>query len=331
MSAVSFGKLVAASSLSLLLALPVAAQSLSDTMVAAYRNSPLIDQNRAVLRAADEDVAQAIATLRPVLDWSLSHSLSSGGTNVSTLGLQAQMTLYDWGRSQLAIDRTKELVLATRESLVGVEQEVLLESVRAFFDVRSSAEQVDLQQNSVRLLGQEQQAAQDRFDVGEITSTDVSLANAQLAASRASLAAAQGNLEIAREGYRAATGGAPGNLAAPPPLPRLPESLAAARAIGQRNHPNMKQAQHQAAAAELGVAAAKAERNPRLTGQLRAGIARQPQPGAPDNYVTGRNAEASVELSQRILFRRCAVLANASADGGARRGAGIAAERRAAD
>ncbi|AUH32556.1 TolC family outer membrane protein [Paracoccus tegillarcae] len=300
MSRLPFRRVAAASVLTLLTALPVAAESLADAMVSAYRHSPLMDQNRAVLRAADEDVAQAVSTLRPVLDWAATHRLSSGGVNSTSFGLEAQITLYDWGRSQLDIDAKKELVLATRESLVDVEQQVLLESVRSFFDVRSSAEQVELQQNSVRVLQQEQQAAQDRFDVGEITLTDVSLANAQLASSRASLAAAQGSLEIAREGYRAATGGAPGALAAPPPLPSLPESLAAARGIGQRNHPTMKQVQHQAAAAELGVASAKAERNPRLTGSLSAGIARQSSRQAPDDYVTGRNAEASVTLSQRL-------------------------------
>ncbi|MFV0300231.1 MAG: TolC family outer membrane protein [Paracoccus sp. (in: a-proteobacteria)] len=291
--------LATASVLTLLTALPVAAESLADAMVAAYRKSPLMDQNRAVLRAADEDVAQAIATLRPVVGWAASHTLSSGGVNVSSLSLTAQMTLFDWGRSQLDIDLKKELVLASRENLVAVEQQVLFDAVSAFFDVRSSMEQVDLQNNSVRLLQQERQAAQDRFDVGEITLTDVSLANAQLAATRAALASAEGNLEVAREGYRAATGALPGQLSAPPPLPKLPESLDAARAIGQRNHPAMKQAQHQAAASEIGVAAAKAERNPTLSAEASAGITRSPS-GLTGNQETNRNAQIGLTMSQTL-------------------------------
>lgn len=294
-----FRRLASASVLTLISALPVAAESLADAMVAAYRHSPLMDQNRAVLRAADEDVAQAVATLRPVVGWAASHTLSSGGVNVSTLGITAQMTLYDWGRSQLDIDRKKELVLATRENLVTVEQEVIFAAVQSFFEVRSASEQVDLQNNSVRVLEQERQAAQDRFDVGEITLTDVSLANAQLAATRAGLASAQGSLEVAREGYRAATGAAPGALSAPPPLPKLPASLDAARATGQRNHPAMKQAQHQAAASELGVAAAKAERNPTLTGEARIGISRAPNSFTGDQQI-GRSAEAGITMSQTL-------------------------------
>ncbi|WP_232816480.1 TolC family outer membrane protein [Paracoccus zhejiangensis] len=292
-------RLATATALSLLTALPVAAETLADAMVAAYRKSPLMDQNRAVLRAADEDVAQAVSTLRPVVGWAASHTLSSGGVNVTSLSLTAQMTLFDWGRSQLDIDLKKELVLASRENLVQVEQNVLFDAVSAFFNVRSALEQVDLQNNSVRLLGQERQAAQDRFDVGEITLTDVSLANAQLAATRAALASAEGSLEVAREGYRAATGALPGALSAPPPLPKRPESLDAARAIGQRNHPAMKQAQHQAAASEIGVAAAKAERNPTLNAEARVGVNRSPSVLSGDQEIS-RDAQIGLTMSQTI-------------------------------
>ncbi|WP_299844009.1 TolC family outer membrane protein [uncultured Paracoccus sp.] len=292
-------RLATATALSLLTALPVAAESLADAMVAAYRKSPLMDQNRAVLRAADEDVAQAVSTLRPVVGWAASHTLSSGGVNVTSLSLTAQMTLFDWGRSQLDIDLKKELVLASRENLVQVEQNVLFDAVSAFFNVRSALEQVDLQNNSVRLLGQERQAAQDRFDVGEITLTDVSLANAQLAATRAALASAEGSLEVAREGYRAATGALPGALSAPPPLPKRPESLDAARAIGQRNHPAMKQAQHQAAASEIGVAAAKAERNPTLSAEARVGVNRSPSVLSGDQEIS-RDAQVGLTMSQTL-------------------------------
>uniref|UniRef100_UPI0035B06931 TolC family protein n=1 Tax=Paracoccus pantotrophus TaxID=82367 RepID=UPI0035B06931 len=211
---------------------PAGAESLADAMVAAYRHSALLEQNRAVLRAADEDAATALAQLRPVVQWIAEHSFQKiNGLAIGRstgIGLQAQITLYDWGRNAIAIDAAKETVLATRAALVGVEQDVLLGAVQAYLDVRSATEQVDLQANSVRVIGQEQQAASDRFEVGEITQTDVSQADAALAAARASLAAARGNLEVAREAYRAATGRAPGQLAPTPPTPALTASLEAA-------------------------------------------------------------------------------------------------------
>ncbi|MBD9529345.1 MULTISPECIES: TolC family outer membrane protein [Paracoccus] len=293
---------IAAALLASATALPANAETLADTMVAAYRHSALLEQNRAVLRAADEDAAAALAQLRPIVQWLASYTyqnIEGFDANSASLGLQASMTLYDFGRNAIAIDIAKENVLATRAALVGVEQDVLLGAIEAYLNVRSATEQVELQQNSVRVLGEEQQAATDRFDVGEITQTDVSQADAALAASRADLASAQGDLEVARESYRAATGKFPGKLAAPPPTPKLPASLVSAREIGQRTHPLIQQAKREAAASELQVAAAAAERNPSLTG----GAALQAQSNKTVNTGTSvrtDSASVSLDMSQTI-------------------------------
>lgn len=290
--------------LALAAALPARAELLADTMVAAYRHSALIEQNRAVLRAADEDVAASVAALRPVVEWVARQSASrtEGGTTVrsTSLSLGAQLTLYDFGRSQLAIDGAKEQVLATRQALVGVEQDILLAATVAYFDVREAIQQVGLQENSVDVLSSERQAAQDRFDVGEITVTDVALADAQLAATRAALAAANGQLEIAREAYLAVTGRQPGRLDAPPPLPNLPATLDEARQIAQRTHPAIGQSQRQAAAAEIGVAAAAAERNPTLSGTASVGVTRAPEASLGGRYGSRNSSSVGLELSQTL-------------------------------
>ncbi|WP_415391627.1 TolC family outer membrane protein [Paracoccus sp. SJTW-4] len=283
-----------------LLSSPAAwAESLADTLVGAYRHSALLDQNRAVLRAADEDVAAAMASLRPVLQWIANHTFeqTDGSESLATsLRLEAQMTLFDWGRNQLAIDIAKEQVLATREALVAVEQDVLLGAVQAFLDVRSAEQQVALQENSVTVLTRERQAAQDRFDVGEITSTDVALAEAQLAASRAARAAAQGQLEIARESYRAAVGRAPGRLDPPPPLPKRPASLESAQDTARGSHPAIRQSKRTVAAAELGVAAAAAERSPAITASVGVGTTRN----SGDSTTLGRTTQTPSSLRAGI-------------------------------
>jgi len=248
---------------------PARAETLADALIAAYRNSNLLDQNRALLRAADEDVASAVAALRPVVSFiaQSSYTEPSMADNLSaSVSLSAEMTLYDFGRSRMAVDIAKETVLATREGLVGVEQGVLLDAVRAFMDVRSAVENVAINRNSVRVIGEELRAAEDRFSVGEVTRTDVALAEARLAAARAGLAAAEGDLAAAREAYRAATGRYPGTLAAPPAPPALPATLDAARSIAQSTHPSIAQAQRQVTVAELQVVQAAAQRGPTLTG-----------------------------------------------------------------
>jgi outer membrane protein len=267
------------------LAAPAAqAETLADALIAAYRNSNLLDQNRAVLRAADEDVAIAVSDLRPVVAFAAQTGYARteflnplGGRGVeeglsSSLSLTAEMTLLDFGRNELAVDVAKESVLATREALIGVEQNVLLAAVQAYVDVRLAQEIVGLRQSNFRLITQELRAAQDRFEVGEITRTDVSIAEARLAASRASLAAAEGDLMVARESYKAATGAYPGRLAGLPSTPKTARSMEDAQAVAQRTHPAIRQAQHEVTIAELNVARGKASMKPSLTGQARIAV-----------------------------------------------------------
>jgi outer membrane protein len=255
---------------------PVAkAETLADALVAAYKNSNLLDQNRAVLRAADEDVAIAVSSLRPVVAytaqaaWSRADITGLFGPTVTeglsaSLTLSAELTLIDFGRRKLGIEIAKESVLATRQALVEVEQNVLLAAVRAYVDVRLAQEVVALRQSNLRLITQELRAARDRFDVGEITRTDVSIAEARLAASRAALASAEGQLMIAREAYKAATGAYPGSLAPLPKAPALPRKMQEAQDVARATHPLIRQAQHQVTVADLQVEAAKAERKPTI-------------------------------------------------------------------
>ncbi|MCK0149151.1 TolC family outer membrane protein [Marivita sp. S6314] len=260
------------------------AETLADAMIGAYNSSGLLEQNRAVLRAADEDVAQAVSTLRPVISWSAdatrqfgtTRSGSTSGTIVDTVSntvsasLIAELTLFDNGQNQLAIETTKEAVLGTRQQLISIEQQVLLSAVEAFMEVRRATENVALRQNNVRLITQELRAARERFEVGEVTRTDTSLAEARLAAARSQLAAAEGALTVAREQYLAIVGRLPGNLQPPRSLPNLPGSVDAGKAIAVREHPQVLSVQHQVAAAELSILRAQAAMKPtvRLAGRL---------------------------------------------------------------
>ena len=264
--------------------LPVRAETLADALIAAYRNSNLLEQNQALLRAADEDVAQAVASLRPVVafiadgQYGYSETLLDSGISVSNEGLfanysvTAQMTLFDFGRTQLAIEAAKETVLATREALIAIEQQVLLAAVSAFVDVRLQQEIVSLRENNVRVITEQLRAAQDRFDVGEVTRTDVAQAEARLAEARANLVVAQGDLAIARENYRAATGNYPGVLSAPPAPPRTAATLDAARSVALRTHPLIRQAQREVKAAELNVARARANMKPTIAAQAQLSV-----------------------------------------------------------
>ncbi len=250
------------------------AQTLADTLATAYRNSGLIEQNRAVLRAADEDVAQAVAALRPAINWVAQANYLNptlGDSVTGSLGLSADLLLFDFGRTRLGIDAAKETVLATRQALLDVENSVLFNAVDAHLAVRLSEVLVSLGENNVRLLNEQLRATRDRFDVGEVTRTDVSLAEARLAAARSGLAAQQGGLARAREAYRAVVGEYPGSLAIPS-APNVPASEDAARAIARQENPQVLQVQHQVAAVELLVEQARLARNPTLSTSVGLGV-----------------------------------------------------------
>ncbi|MAC72588.1 MAG: transporter, partial [Marinovum sp.] len=225
------------------LGLPLKAETLRQAMSAAYNNSGLLDQNRALLRAADEDVAQAAAALRPVANWSASvrdqrgwtQSASTGNTRLfnnspsANLAISAELTLFDGGQNKTALAAAKEAVLATRQSLISVEQQILFAAVDAYMKLRRELETVGLRENNLLVIQEELRAAQDRFDVGEITKTDVAVAEARLAASTSALAAARGSYIQAQEAYQQAIGAPAGELAEPTSTPKLPDTVEAVK------------------------------------------------------------------------------------------------------
>jgi outer membrane protein len=182
--------------------------------------------------------------------------------------LSASMVLYAGGRNKLSLQAARAQILAVRAQLVNVEQQVLLQAVSAYVDVRLQQEIVALRESNVRVITQELRAAKDRFEVGEVTQTDVSLAEAALAAAKANLAAAQGQLMVARERYKAVVGHYPGKLASLPKAPAIPRTLDEAKSVGERGHPIVVAAQNQVVAAELNVRIAATAFGPTLSGSI---------------------------------------------------------------
>jgi len=216
-------------------AAPGRAETLGDALVDAYRNSNLLEQNRALLRAADEKVGQAVARLRPILSFiaqanrQVTADRTTFATNIdstsASLDLSVRLNVWDGGANRIAVGSAKESVLATRQQLIDVEQRVLLDAVNAYVEVRLALENVRLLENNVGLNQEELQAVRDRFSVGEVTLTDVAQAEAALAAARSQLAAERGNLGVAEASFKAAVGRAPDALRPISDLPEVPASV----------------------------------------------------------------------------------------------------------
>jgi outer membrane protein len=293
------------------------AETLADALARGYEASGIIEQNRALLRAADEDVAQAVATLRPVVSWlaqaqaiypdpspfGSTYTIGNAALTAS-LGLTASLTLYDGGGRRLGVEAQKEVVLATRQSLLGLEQQVLARVVAAYLDVQRQGAFVQLREGNLRLITQELRAARERFDVGETTRTDVALAEARLASARSQLAAEQGALARAQAEYRAAVGAAPSGALSAAPRAVVPATLAEARTIALRTHPSLLQAQHEVAAAEINVRRAEAQLRPSVQLQGRLQIDQDSEESAVATLqATGPIYQGGAQASQVRQFQ----------------------------
>ncbi len=228
---------------------PLAAETLTDALIKAYQTSPLLESSRAALRSLDESVPQARSARRPQVGASVSGQTGTSveGLDVELAGIEASLNasllLFDNGQTAASIEAARNQVASGRADLKDVEQFVLFNAVQAYVDVRRDEEFVQLALTDVERLDETLSATQNRFDVGEVTRTDVSQSEARLAESRSQLAASRGQLEVSREAYRAAVGMLPSNLERLPKLPDLPATLDEATAIGIQRNPQIVSAQ----------------------------------------------------------------------------------------
>jgi outer membrane protein len=173
--------------------------------------------------------------------------------------------LFNGGRVRNSIRAADIRVEAGRANVRAVEGDVFTEAVAAYMDVIRDRSIVTLNENQVRVLGTNLQASRDRFEVGDLTRTDVAQSEARLSLARSSLATAQGRLRASEENYRRVVGVLPGDLQPPTPLPALPSTPEQAVDIALANNPDLVSIAAQARAAGLDVTIARADRLPTLS------------------------------------------------------------------
>lgn len=223
-----------------------AGENLADVMVEAYLNSPDITAQRADIKIASENAVQARAGGRLNVTGTIGlEAEARDGDNAvfpTTLSLIATQPLYTGGQVENATEAAEQRIIAEEVVLKATEQSVLLDAVTAFLDLRRDGFLLDVAINNVRVLSEQLRAAEERFEVGEVTRTDVEQARAALAGAQSNLAATRGQLRISQENFTEAVGRAPGPLSPPPPLPQLPSSLDAAVQLAIRGEPNLEAA-----------------------------------------------------------------------------------------
>jgi outer membrane protein len=263
---------------------PAAADTLKWALVQAYQNNPQINSQRAAVRATDETVPQALSGYRPRISLSASageqyldshtktftnnkvaYGQTSGATGIQSYGgTITQNLLNGYGtanRTRLA----EQLVSAAREILRQTEQTVLLNAASAYMNLIRDAAILDLQRRNVEVLQEQLRQTRDRFNVGEVTRTDVAQSESRLAAARASMLTAESNFTTSRSTYRQVIGVEPGTLAPASPVDSLsPRSLPVAVAEARTRHPAVTTAMFNVDAAQFQVKIAESSLYPSL-------------------------------------------------------------------
>jgi outer membrane protein len=274
-------------------AAPASAETLADAIALAYESNPTLQAQRATQRALDENYVLARTGYRPTLSASATASYterrvprsatlvdlngdgiretSLGGfgisdSNAGSAGFTFTQPLWTGGRVAATVSAAQAEVLQGRENLRRVEAQVLAAVIQAYVDVRRDQEGLRIRQENVKVLTRQLEESQARFDVGEITRTDVAQSQARLAQSQAQLQSAQAQLAISRAAYAAVVGKNPEDLAPEPSLDHLlPGDPDAAFDVAETHNPQLRAQEYAEQASRARVAGAKAERMPSLS------------------------------------------------------------------
>ncbi len=265
-------RVASALAVSLTLAGPAGADTLREALARAYNENPTLTGSRAQQRATDENVPIAKAQGRPSLTTQaqVTDNVVRGGNSYTTAErvLQTQLTasvpFYSGGRVKNSVRAAETRVEAGQLGLRGTEANLFTEVVGAYNDVLRDEAIVSLNAQNVRVLETNLQASRDRFQVGDLTRTDVAQSEARLSLAKAQLQRVQATLIGSRENYVRLVGSAPGTLEAPPPLPNLPQDADGAVQVALRDNPTLLAAMKQRDATAYDVRVAKGARLPTL-------------------------------------------------------------------
>ena len=257
----------------LLLGQPVAAETLREALLKAYRTNPTLSGARSNLRAVDEGVPIARAAGLPALSTGGNYTenvLASSNSFTSpareaTAQTQLSVPLYRGGGVLAGIRGAETRVEAGRAGLRGQEANLFSAVVGAYMDEIRDEAIVGLNQQNVRVLEVNLRASRDRFQVGDLTRTDVAQSEARLSLARAQLQQAEAQLIASRESYIRIVGTPPGVLDEPPPLPNLPATADVAVKTGLADNPNLLAANRNRAAARYDIGVARATRLPQVS------------------------------------------------------------------
>ena len=286
--------------------LSASADTLISALEKAYEYNPALKAARASTGAVDEGVAIAKSGYRPTLSVEGAYIDTQVNTNASVNGVH-QKSVDGYARTLSAtisqpifrgfktinsINSAKNYVRAAQANLMISEQGLLFGASRAYLDVLRDKAIVDLQKNNEKLLKQELDETKERFKVGEVTTTDVSQAEASYASAQSQRISAEGNLEASRAIYNQIIGSEPKDIQDPKEIESLfPQSMEEALNYAKEHSYSLAAARHNLKAKKYDVSTSKGDLLPSINAYASAGRLKN------ENYAYDKNpTNDSVEL-----------------------------------
>src|SRR5262252_98864 len=274
-------------------AMTARADTFNGALINAYQNNPQLNSQRAVVRATDESVPQALSGYKPTATATLqtgqsytstvtkttipgtvsstnplgnpAYPRSSFGSSPSSASFTVTQNLFNGFQTANRVRQAEANTSAARETLRVAEQTILLNAATAYMDLLRDSALLDLQRRNVEVLQEQLRQTRDRFNVGEVTHTDVAQAESRLAAGRSQLLQAQSNYVTSQANYRRVIGVDPGRLSPGTPVDRLsPATLPRAITQGETQSPSVLAAMYGVDVAELAVKINEATLYPNL-------------------------------------------------------------------
>jgi outer membrane protein len=285
----------------------LSAETLESALSRAYGNNPTLNAQRASVRVTDENVARAKSGYRPQVNasadagrtWTEFNTPGGGSTtrnlNPRGVGLEINQSIFNGNRTNNGVRQAESSVLGARENLNNNEQNVLFDSAEAYMNVLRDTAILDLQRNNVEVIDEQLRQTRDRFNVGEVTRTDVAQAESRLAASRSQASLAEANLRTSIAQYRQVVGVEPRQLAPGRPLDRLlPRTVNSALNVAFAEHPAIKAALHGVDVAEIQVRIEQGALAPQLG--VNGNVAQRY-----DNQTTGDRTLSASVVAQLVV------------------------------
>ena len=286
--------------------LPAKADTLDWALAQAYQNNPSLNAQRAVLRATDENVPQALSGYRPKVSVTANGGYNYNNETSTTPGVgqssafaetfvsrgygaTASYTLFNGYQTANHVRQAESQVDAARETLRVTEQQVLLDAATAYMNLLRDKAILDLNRSNVEVLSEQLMQTRRRYKDGELTPTDVAQSASRLAAARSTLLNALSNYTTSQANYRRVIGVEAGRLAPGSPVDRFsPNDLTQAITQGQAQSPSVLAAAYGADVAELTVRISEGALYPSLI--LAGSVSKDSDPA----FETDRETDASV-------------------------------------